>query len=255
MQDFSCAEPNGSSPMLTSEHKRAYMLKWRAENKARIAETRRAYYLANKGKENQQSRDKYWQDPNASRKRGRDYYKANTRKALNACREWQRNNPERHKELKRASYWRHVEWCRAKSRGWYRNNTERHREYSKKYTTENRGAILERTKKWAAANRELVRSIKKQWKLRNPEAAAEYKNRRRSREGVAQTSKEQKAIMRCVYKTMKRVSDCTGVPFHVDHIVPISRGGLHAPSNLQVIPAKWNLVKTNKLNVEIPILF
>lgn len=38
---------------------------------------------------------------------------------------------------------------------------------------------------------------------------------------------------------------------HVDHIVPVSMGGLHEHSNLQIIPAKVNQTKGDKLNFNI----
>ena len=34
-----------------------------------------------------------------------------------------------------------------------------------------------------------------------------------------------------------------GEKFHVDHIIPIAKGGLHIAENLQVISAKDNLRK------------
>jgi 5-methylcytosine-specific restriction endonuclease McrA len=39
--------------------------------------------------------------------------------------------------------------------------------------------------------------------------------------------------------------------YHVDHRIPISRGGLHHPDNLWVIPATENLRKYNKLPEEL----
>lgn len=35
--------------------------------------------------------------------------------------------------------------------------------------------------------------------------------------------------------------------WHIDHIIPLSRGGLHHPNNLQVIPVRQNMTKNNKL--------
>lgn len=38
-----------------------------------------------------------------------------------------------------------------------------------------------------------------------------------------------------------------GDPWHVDHIIPVARGGRHREDNLQVTHAKCNLAKGAKL--------
>jgi 5-methylcytosine-specific restriction endonuclease McrA len=43
------------------------------------------------------------------------------------------------------------------------------------------------------------------------------------------------------------------VGFQVDHIIPISRGGVHVHTNIQVIPASLNCRKSNKLPHELSI--
>ena len=35
--------------------------------------------------------------------------------------------------------------------------------------------------------------------------------------------------------------------YHVDHITPLSKGGSHCPSNLQLATAKWNQSKSDKI--------
>ena len=38
--------------------------------------------------------------------------------------------------------------------------------------------------------------------------------------------------------------------YHVDHIIPLSKGGPHAPWNLQYLPEKENLQKRNKITIK-----
>lgn len=48
-----------------------------------------------------------------------------------------------------------------------------------------------------------------------------------------------------VYQIAQEARVTTGYNWHVDHIVPLSKGGLHTLSNLQVVPATWNVKKSN----------
>ena len=86
------------------------------------------------------------------------------------------------------------------------------------------------------------------WSRENPDKARENVGRRRSRKihGVDTLSPDDLAIMRTIYKVSDRVSKCLGIKHHVDHIMPLSRGGRHRPSNLQAIPATLNHWKSSK---------
>ena len=49
------------------------------------------------------------------------------------------------------------------------------------------------------------------------------------------------------YDFAKLMFEKTGIRHEVDHIIPISKGGLHHQSNLQVLPWLENRIKGNKL--------
>lgn len=50
-----------------------------------------------------------------------------------------------------------------------------------------------------------------------------------------------------IYKTARWLSSFCK-QYHVDHIIPLAKGGLHTPDNLQIMPAEENLKKSDKLD-------
>lgn len=127
----------------------------------------------------------------------------------------------------------------------YRKNPEKYRELSKqqsrkKYETR-RSEVLEAMRNYRKENAEKVRQWKRNDRERNKIRIANDNARRRAliRDKNIENTKEVYAL-RDFYIAMS-----LGEPFHVDHIVPLSKGGTHSLSNLQVIPAIDNLRKGN----------
>jgi hypothetical protein len=58
----------------------------------------------------------------------------------------------------------------------------------------------------------------------------------------------EKKILNQMYLYRERISRCTGIDFHIDHTIPISKGGCHTIDNLEVVPARWNSQKGNRHN-------
>lgn len=130
---------------------------------------------------------------------------------------------------------------------------EKQKTRSKKYITKHREKLLpikrQRMKKWRTENPELAKAIQNKWTQNNKHRFIAYNSKQRARR-KSQTSildTEERLIINEIYNARKRISDCTGIKFHVDHIYPLSKGGFHKLSNLQLLPAIINIKKGNKL--------
>lgn len=56
-----------------------------------------------------------------------------------------------------------------------------------------------------------------------------------------------------IYKECRNLSRTTGIPHHVDHIIPLQNKlvcGLHVHWNLQILTATENISKNNKFEIE-----
>jgi hypothetical protein len=153
------------------------------------------------------------------------YYQKNTEKVLSANRTYKTENPDKCKSMYNA-------------------------EYSSAYYAANREACLKRERqKDPKISRERVRK----WKQDNPDKRAAQRGTRRAIEKNAVPkwlTKEHRSQIAAIYAEARRRTKETGVPHHVDHIIPLSSKevcGLHVPWNLRAIPAEENIRKSNKV--------
>lgn len=97
-------------------------------------------------------------------------------------------------------------------------------------------------------NKEKYRARKAQWAKDNADLMRGYLAKRRAKTGAAPVDYR---------KVLTSRDDCylcgaeLVAPIHVDHVVPVSRGGLHEESNLQPTHAACNLRKSDKLVSEL----
>lgn len=151
----------------------------------------------------------------------------------------------------------------AKSRG----KTEAH----VRWVEENKHRQAGYDAKWIAANLEKRKAVVASWRERNPEKVAEMsakagkkwamENRgvrnasvkaRQYAKRLAMPSWVDKKEVADFYVEAARLSELTGVPHEVDHIIPIQNDlvcGLHVPANLRVISRSENRSKRNKFEV------
>jgi transcription initiation factor TFIIIB Brf1 subunit/transcription initiation factor TFIIB len=104
-------------------------------------------------------------------------------------------------------------------------------------TTEDRERAKQNFKKWYNANK----------------GRHAHNLRKREKQIKEATPKDANLkIIRTFYEMSDRLSKCLGIPFHVDHLVPISRQGQHHETNLLPVPASVNLEKNNKCDLSHP---
>lgn len=166
------------------------------------------------------STSKYWSNPGLDNERSKAYREAN-KDAVSA----------RSKAYRQAN----AEAIRQKKAAAYLANIEQEREKRRAYSQQNMAQAIERAKRWKKLNPDKVTAstVKRiSWvKRATPAWANEF-------------------FIAEAYHIAKVRRETLGGQWHVDHIIPL-RGktvcGLHVENNLQVIPAKVNLLKGAKL--------
>lgn len=209
----------------------------------------------------------------------RQYREANREKVKESEEIRRIKNKERIKESQRAYRERNKEKIREKRLARYEENKERERQRVARYRSENpekitdyrlrtleekrktglafrkanKKRISERSAKYYEENSRLINQRNAEWRRLNPEKAralnANRRSRERSAEGrhkgddiIAILSLQQGLCANCKTKLLKSGAN----NYHVDHIIPLSRGGSNWPSNLQCLCAACNLSKHAK---------
>jgi 5-methylcytosine-specific restriction endonuclease McrA len=170
----------------------------------------------------------------------RSYYERNREIILAKITAKRRANPEAHRAASAAWKQRNQEKAKAIFDRWYAANRDRlleeMRQRSRAWYKENRERHLESSRLWASANRDKKNAHSKNRRARELDADGYYTAEDVEALWVAQDGKC--ANPHCA--TPLAVS-CT-----VDHKVPLTRGGSHWPSNLQLMCHPCNASKGSK---------
>jgi hypothetical protein len=88
----------------------------------------------------------------------------------------------------------------------------------------------------------------KQYFANNPGKRNQYRaayNARKKNLTVPLTVDEQMRV-ESFYRIARQLTLSTGIRHHVDHVIPLAKGGLHHPDNMQVLTAHENQTKSAK---------
>jgi 5-methylcytosine-specific restriction endonuclease McrA len=101
------------------------------------------------------------------------------------------------------------------------------------------------------SNRESFAAASRRWKAANPDKLRQYDERRRAQKAGAPVSA---ADFRALYAQFPDCYLCGRAldgDTHMDHVVPLARGGEHSATNLRPTHAACNLRKSDKLLAEL----
>jgi hypothetical protein len=134
-----------------------------------------------------------------------------------------------------------AECTRLRGAKWKAENREHRLSYNRAYTG-----------RWrqSEANRARLEASSRKWREDNKPLIAARSALRRARILKRTPAWADKQAIRCMYEIAHRISKCTGLEWHVDHVLPLNGrevSGLHIHTNMQIIPAKANHTKSNKM--------
>tara|TARA_R100000951_G_scaffold115638_1_gene124377 strand:+ start:151 stop:660 length:510 start_codon:yes stop_codon:yes gene_type:complete len=147
------------------------------------------------------------------------------------------------------------EYCKARYQAtkeerlaWQKAYDEDNKEKIKAYRKANEEKKKAYDKAYYKANKEKRTTQKKVWRKSNKDKECVSSAKRRAlkfRATIYLTATDKKEIDN-LYKLAQDKTKETETQWHVDHIIPLTKGGLHKPTNLQVVPASWNISKGNR---------
>ncbi len=120
--------------------------------------------------------------------------------------------------------------CRAWRSDRAAKNRDKDREWLRSWQEDNREQTREHAREWAKDNREYVNNKNAVWRATLAGQTPDL-------------TEEETDQIKAVYREARLLTEETGIPHQVDHIHPLSKGGLHHPDNLQVLTAAENQKK------------
>ena len=184
------------------------------------------------------------------------YYAKNRAKVLDDSRQYYQNNKEKKSEYDKARREANKEKIAAYKKKYAEQNKDALKEKGKIFREQNKERIAAGIKRCKTANRAKYNAIMRRY-IKTPKGSAGKAAVSEKRRAVKKqaTMGDLKAIYDWLQEWKQRESACchwckdsfNPSQCHVDHVIPLSKGGAHCLSNLVIACAKCNLSKGSKL--------
>lgn len=203
-----------------------------------------AYHAANR--ERIGGRDRIYREANREKlaEYAHAYREANREKLAEKDRAWREANREEISERRRIHREANREEISEQKRAWREANREAVLEQKRAYREANREKIAEKDRAWREANREKIAEMDRAYREANPHRnwAAGY--RVRCRQFGIESVVEDFTKADVIYTYGDRCFYCREGAFeHLDHDIPVSKGGPHTLENVRPSCADCNITK------------
>lgn len=208
---------------------------WAAEvGEQKCRTCKQVLHVLNFHRDGNTSNGRSGQCKNCSNEAGRKWYAANIDHVAEYNRQWRATNRHLHNELSRRWYYANQDRATATARAWKEANGERIAEARRRWLERNPTYYRD----WASANRDRTRVYSDRYRRANLELFAEAARRRRALErGVSVGEVNLDELWDgfcnlCQEPLDRSIAWPDPLSKSLDHIIPISRGGLHQQDNL-----------------------
>lgn len=175
-------------------------------------------------------------------------YAADPSKKLAQNAEWQRENRDKVAVIYKRWADKNTDRLNEYNRQW-RAATGKGREYAMQDYWKNREARMAANRAWQKANPDIVAAISAKWRAENPEQKAAYSRNYKARKKAAEGTHTGEDIADLYAEQDGRCFYCSvdlGTTYHVDHYIPLSKGGRNDKGNLRLACQSCNLSKKDK---------
>lgn len=165
-------------------------------------------------------------------------------------------NPEIERKYRRDSYKRNSVKINQKAKEKYPLLKEERQKYLKEYYLKNKDKLLEKAKSYFNENREKIKQYKACWSKTESGIINKKKskaNRREREKSGTITTNDVKSLLaknnKCYWCGIK-IDIKTSKSYHLDHYVPLAKGGTNTIENIVLSCCKCNLLKKAKDPIE-----